>query len=125
MPSQERLISFFLEGLKSKTSYTQLFAKGHTNFDECCYDAQRFDHNCEFLRAKQSSSPSSVFSDNSKNLDANAIANALWKRMKQEQRGPISQRYFPIRSYTCGTCGGPHPIERCPTTNPLKWCDVC
>ena len=39
MPSQERLISCFLEGLKSETLYTQLFAKGHTDFDECCYDA--------------------------------------------------------------------------------------
>ena len=40
IPSQERLISCFLEGLRSKTLYTQLFAKGHIDFDECCYDAQ-------------------------------------------------------------------------------------
>ena len=50
MPSQERLISCFLEGLKSETLYTQLFAKGNTDFDECCYDAQRLDDNCEFLK---------------------------------------------------------------------------
>ena len=86
MPSQERLISCFLEGLKSETLYTQLFAKGHTNFDECCYDAQRLDDNCEFLKTKQSSSSASVFSDSSKNLEANAIVDALWKRIKQEQR---------------------------------------
>ena len=30
-----------------------------------------------------------------------------------------------MRSYTCGTCGGPHPMERCPTTSPVKWCNVC
>ena len=34
-------------------------------------------------------------------------------------------RSYPMRSYACGTCGGPHPTERCPTTNPLKWCDTC
>ena len=81
MPSQERLISCFLEGLKSETLYTQLFAKRHTDFDECCYDAQRLDDNCEFLKIKQSSSLS-IYSDTSKNLDANAIVDALWKRMK-------------------------------------------
>ena len=48
MPRQEILISCFLEGLKSETLYTQLFAKGHMDFDECCYDAQRLDDNCEF-----------------------------------------------------------------------------
>ena len=30
-----------------------------------------------------------------------------------------------MRNYTCGTCGGPHPMERCPTTYPLKWCKIC
>ena len=79
MPSQERLISCFLEGLKSETLYTQLFAKVHMDFDECYYDAQRLDDNCEFLKTKQSSSSTLVFSDTSKNLDANAIADALWK----------------------------------------------
>ena len=109
MLSQERLISCFLEGLRSKTLYTQLFAKGHTDFDECCYDTQRFDDNCEFLRTKQSLSSSSIMSDNFKNPNANAIADALWKRMKQEQRGSMSQRFYPMRSYNCGTYGGPHP----------------
>ena len=125
MPSQERLISCFLEGLRSEILYTQLFAKGDTNFDECCYDAQRLDDNCEFLKTRQSLSSTSVFSDTSKNLDVNAIVDALWKRMKQEQRGPMMPRSYPMRSYGCGTCGGPHPMERCPTTNPLKWCDTC
>ena len=36
-----------------------------------------------------------------------------------------ASRSYPMRSYTCGTCGGPHPTKRFPTTNPLKWCDVC
>ena len=85
MPSLEILISCFLEGLKSETLYTQLFAKGHMDFDECCYNAQRLDDNCEFLKTKQSSSSTSIFSDTSKNLDANAIVDALWKRMKQSK----------------------------------------
>ena len=42
-PSQERLILCFLEGLRDKKLYTHLFAKGHKDFDECCYDAQKFD----------------------------------------------------------------------------------
>ena len=36
----------------------------------------------------------------------------------------MPQRSCPMRSYTCGTCGELHPTQRCPTTNPLKWCDV-
>ena len=72
------------------------------------------------MKTKQSSSSTSIFSGSSKNIDANAIVDALWKRMKQEQRGSMIPR-----SYACGTCGGPHPIERCPATNPLNWCDTC
>ena len=34
-------------------------------------------------------------------------------------------RSYPLRSYACGTCGGSHPTERCPTTNPLEWCGIC
>ena len=82
MPSQERLISCFLEGLRSETLYTQCFAKGHTDVDECCYNTQRLEDSCEFLKTKKSSSSASIFSDTSKNLDANAIFDALWKRMK-------------------------------------------
>ena len=30
-----------------------------------------------------------------------------------------------MKSYTCNTCDEPHPTERCHTTNPLKWCEIC
>ena len=41
MPSQEKLILCFLEGLRDKQLYTHLFTKGHRDFDECYDDAQK------------------------------------------------------------------------------------
>ena len=44
-PSQARLISIFLEGLKNWTLYTHLYACRHMTFNDCCIDAMDFDDN--------------------------------------------------------------------------------
>ena len=44
-PSQARLISMFLEGLKNWTLYAHLYACRHRTFNECCIDAMNFDNN--------------------------------------------------------------------------------
>ena len=44
-PGQTRLISIFLEGLRNKTLHAHLYAKKHTNFNECCLDAMDYDDN--------------------------------------------------------------------------------
>ena len=48
-PSQERLSFCFLEGLRYKQLYMHLFAKNHRDFHECCYDAQKFDDNRDYM----------------------------------------------------------------------------
>ena len=79
-PSQERLISCFLEGLRDKQLYTHLFAKEHTDFDECCFDAQRFDDNCEFL-AHRLSHDASESSDTVRNANPQMIADLIVRKL--------------------------------------------
>ena len=46
MPSQERLVSIFLEGLKNKDLHTTLYMKHHKNLNQCINDAIDYDDNC-------------------------------------------------------------------------------
>ena len=46
-PSQARLISVFLEGLKDKMLHAHLYARKHSMFNECCLDAMDYDDNFE------------------------------------------------------------------------------
>ena len=126
-PSQEHLISCFLEGLRDRQLYMHLFAKGHRDFDECCYDAQKFDDNCDFMtvNANQGSSKSG---ETNRNADPQAIADIVLRKLRQDSRtnqAYKSHQQAQLRAYNCGTCGGDHPTERCRVTNPLKWCDYC
>ena len=41
-PGQTRLISIFLEGLRNKKMHAHLYAKKHTNFNECFLDAMDY-----------------------------------------------------------------------------------
>ena len=80
-PSQERLISCFLEGLADRQLYMHLFAKNHMDFDDCCFDAQKFDDNCDHLHNKASST-SSVSGEAVKNVDSNALADMIVKKLR-------------------------------------------
>ena len=44
-PSQKRLVSIFLEGLIDKNLHAHVYAKKHSNFNECCLDAMDYDDN--------------------------------------------------------------------------------
>ena len=46
MPSQERLVSIFLEGLKNKDLHATLYMKHHKNLNQCINDAIDYDDNC-------------------------------------------------------------------------------
>ena len=52
-PSQTRLISVFLEGLRNTTLHAHLYALKHSTFNECCLDAMDFDDN--FIMSNDSS----------------------------------------------------------------------
>ena len=121
MPSQERLMSYLLEGLRDRQLFMLLFGKNHTNFEECCYDAQMLEDNCNFLQSKASSSSTNII-DMGKMLDIDSIAEAILQKMKQETR---SNESYPLRQYFCEFCEDNHPTNRCPSAYPLKWCDIC
>ena len=44
-PSQGRLISLFLEGLRDKVLHAHLYAQRHKTFQECYIDAMDYDDN--------------------------------------------------------------------------------
>ena len=46
MPSQERLVSIFLEGLKNRDLHATLYMKHHKNLNQCINDAIDYDDNC-------------------------------------------------------------------------------
>ena len=61
MPSQERLVSIFLEGLSSKELHAVLHMKHHKNLNQCIHDAIDYDDNCgEELKEKDMSSKTSA-----------------------------------------------------------------
>ena len=46
MPSQERLVSIFREGLKNKDLHATLYMKHHKILNQCINDAIDYDDNC-------------------------------------------------------------------------------
>lgn len=76
MPCQECLISYFLEGLKYRQLYMHLFAKNHADFDDCCFDVQKFDSNCDMLYSS-SSKNLSVGGESRKNIDFHALTDLI------------------------------------------------
>ena len=61
MPSQERLVSIFLEGLSNKELHTTLYMKHHKNLNQCIHGAIDYDDNCnEELKGKDTSSRASA-----------------------------------------------------------------
>ena len=82
-PSQECLISCFLEGLKDRQLYMHLFC--YTDFDDCCFEAQKFDDNCDNLHNKASCT-SSISGEMVKNVDSNALVDMIVRRLRPEPR---------------------------------------
>ena len=51
-PSQGRLISLFLEGLRDKVLHAHLYAQRHKTFEECCIDTMDYDDNFEVSKTQ-------------------------------------------------------------------------
>ena len=64
MPSQERLVSIFLEGLKNKDLHANLYIKHPKNLNQCINDAIDYDDNCgdDEKKDDKSSRASSIMS---------------------------------------------------------------
>lgn len=81
-----------------------LFAMNHKDFDECLYDAQKLDDNCD-LPQVWTRETSSIASEEAGNpVNANTIADAIIRKMKHESRNMGPYRPYPLRQQ-CETCG--------------------
>ena len=120
-PSQGRLISVFLFGLKNKLLHNHLYARKHATFQECCVDAMDYDDNFEGSRitgilgkGKSQDLGSSVSSvvTQEKFPTKSEIADEILQRMGQAYKPPnCYQNYVPQQGggfYRCEKCGGPH-----------------
>ena len=52
MPSQERLVSIFLEGLLNWELHASLYMKHHKNLNQCINDVVDFDDSCGTMDKK-------------------------------------------------------------------------
>ena len=113
-PSQRRLISIFLEGLKNKILHAHLYAKKHTCFNECCLDAMDYDDNFNMAsvssqedQPREGPKPSKELESKEKEINAEQIADIVVRRMEQF--------YLPPSTYQSEA-----------TNMPMKkWCQLC
>ena len=92
MPSSQRLVSIFLEGLANKSLHANLpcFAKKHNTLNSCIKDAIDFDDNCEIFgnvnasaRLETSSTKNTIETGKGHPVNAEAIAEMVMKKMNQ------------------------------------------
>ena len=95
----------------------------HANFDECCYNAQRFANNCDLQQPRESSPTKIETMVESRDLDA--IGEAIFQKMKQETRPTELSNPYLVRHYSCKICGENHLANKCPLAHLLKWCGIC
>ena len=147
-PSQARLISVFLEGLKNRTLHAHLYARKHSTFNECCLDAMDFNENFDMSSESSHSSerngrPSpqrSATTITSKDTNPEQLVDMVLRRLGQTYRPPYrpagcaaSPPTPPTKGpYAFGLCAGPHRTEQCSSYMPgannppiRKWCDIC
>ena len=113
-PSQRRLISIFLEGLRNKTLHAHLYAKKHTCFNECCLDAMDYDDNFDMPsfssledHTKERHEWIKELDSRAKELNTEQIADIIVRRVEQLYRPTIT-----------------YPPES--TNVPMrKWCQLC
>ena len=97
-PSQARLISIFLEGLKNRTLHAHLYALRHKTFNECCLDAMDFDDNFDASSSGNGSVRKfALHSDATSQSEPSQdrIVDAILKRIGHTYRPPYRPSGFP------------------------------
>ena len=69
------LVSLFLKGLNNPTLHTHLYARKHTNFNECCLDAMDFTDNFKFQDEVTTSACTRVSNHIDQNVGMNTSIN--------------------------------------------------
>ena len=134
MPSQERLVSIFLEGLLNRELHTSLYMKHHKNLNQCIKDAIDFDDNCGTMDKKSEGKGYSASSSNSLVASqVEEITKGVMEKMQQLYGPPQTSKPRRVdRPYVCENCGRNHPTSQClpgapgvprPKICPLLWCD--
>ena len=120
LPTAEKSVSIFLEGLRDKKLHADLYAKKNKTLRECIHDAINLDDNCDIYRKdkpisgteSQSTASSSGETGKNKINETEAMVELIMKRMNQVFKPPPK----PMR---CEVCGGDHPTSQClPRQNP-------
>ena len=111
MPSQERLVSIFLEGLLNRQLHVSLYMKYHKNLNQCINDAVDFDDNCGTMDKKSEGKDYSASSSNSSIASqVEEITKGVMEKMQQLYGPPRTSEPRRVnRPYVCGNCGGNHP----------------
>ena len=128
-PSQSRLVSIFLDGLKNSILHSHLYAQKHTNFNACCLDAMDFTDNFKFKDGGANRNAPTHNLPNaapSTSLNPDQIADIVLRRLGQTsrpqpigQQQPFTRTAPPVGPHLFGTCGGNHRTEQCPHFAPL------
>ena len=134
-PSQGKLISIFLEGLRNKTLHAHLYAIKHKTLRECYLDAMDYDDNFELLGSEKRHYGMDVDQVSLPTLGmekdlSQEIANLVLKGLNQQNRGgtPTATRTnVPIqRPFLCGVVVEPilreaaQPFNLVVQTYPIK-----
>ena len=115
MPSQERLVSIFLEGLSSKELHAALYMKHHKNLNQCIHDAIDYDDNCgDELKEKETSSKTSA-STSSVASQVEEITKGVMEK--------IQRLYGMPKLMDPQRMDRPGPAVARPDGRPALWCD--
>ena len=131
IPSQERLVSLFLEGLVNKTLHANLYSQKYKNLNACIREAIDVDDNCEIFKdgvaeSDTSSQRSETFlSTLPRQVNvpkaiiptAQELADEVVKRLSMNQRPPL--RTDPLRPTNTGIRPQVGPVPR-----QWKWCNI-
>ena len=82
IPSSQRLVLIFLEGLTNKSLHANLYAKKHNMLHACMKDAIDFDDNCEIFGNVNASARSET-SSTKNTMDTIKVIKSILKLLRR------------------------------------------
>ena len=106
LPSQERLVSIFLEGLTNQELHAALYMQRHKNLNQCIQDVLDYDDNCDRGKAENDTSSKASVSSTSAASQVDEIIKGVTEKMKQ-MYGPqrAYEQHMVDRPYVLVTAG--------------------
>ena len=114
LPSQERLVFIFLEGLLNRELHDALYMQHHKNLNQCIHDALDYDDNCDKGKIENNTSSKASASSTSAASQVDEIIKGVTEKMKQMYGPPRAyEQRMADRPYVYGNYGGKHPTSQC------------